>query len=55
MRLHDGFTEFDVLQVQRNGRETSGLDQQGIGEAREKLLYKIHMLSPWWTEPVKKA
>jgi uncharacterized membrane protein len=20
------------------------------GEAREKILYKIHRLSPWWTE-----
>jgi hypothetical protein len=23
------------------------------GEAREKLLYKIRCLSPWWTEPAK--
>jgi hypothetical protein len=23
------------------------------GSEREKLLYKIHMLSPWWTEPAK--
>jgi hypothetical protein len=23
------------------------------GEAREKLLYKIRRLSPWWTEPAK--
>jgi hypothetical protein len=25
------------------------------GADREKLLYKIHMLSPWWTEPAKPA
>jgi hypothetical protein len=23
------------------------------GEQRDKLLYKIHRLSPWWTEPAK--
>ena len=23
------------------------------GEEREKVLYKIRRLSPWWTEPVK--
>src|SRR5579862_5276959 len=23
------------------------------GSDREKILYKIHMLSPWWAEPAK--
>jgi hypothetical protein len=25
------------------------------GADREKILYKIHMLSPWWTETPKEA
>ena len=27
--------------------------ETATGEAREKLLYKIKRLSPFWTEPVK--
>jgi hypothetical protein len=27
--------------------------ESATGEAREKLLYKMKRLSPFWTEPVK--
>lgn len=29
--------------------------ETATGEAREKLLYKIKRLSPFWTEPAKEA
>jgi hypothetical protein len=27
--------------------------ETATGEARDKVLYKIRRLSPWWTEPAK--
>ena len=27
--------------------------ETATGEARDKILYKIRRLSPWWTEPAK--
>ena len=29
--------------------------EEATGEAREKLLYKIKRLSPFWTEPPKEG
>ena len=29
--------------------------ETATGDAREKLLYKIKRLSPFWTEPAKEA
>ena len=29
--------------------------ESATGEQREKLLYKMRRLSPWWTEPKKDA